>query len=220
MNWTKIAELAREAFREGVNAWIGKAGIAGGVVNGPVLELRPGALNSPIQVNNLVFAAMTRNGVSPLISKALANTLGGAWHEWAAGFHLRATAFPALAAVPAPAAGPTPGVPVPLRQGASSGESSLSRTMLSSRLAAALQGQTQGVTGNMPQSMDDLAQWVDGSYQDWKSLAMLSGLAGQGNVPTFAPPYVPVGPVIQGNVMAGGTVFAGPRFGRIVPPTR
>ena len=39
---------------------------------------------------------------------------------------------------------------------------------------------------------------------------------GRGPVPTFAPPYVPVGPVISGDNLSMGSVFAGPRFGKIV----
>lgn len=220
MDWKQVGVLARDAFREGVNGWIGKASVSGGVVNGPVLELRPGCLRSTIQVESFVFAAMTRGGVSAAVAGAVAKTLGAAWQNWAAGYQLRATAFPALAAVPGPAAGPTPGTPVALRQGTSAGEVSLSRAVLSQRLLGALRGQAQSAGGSMEQAMDDLAQWVDGSFQEWKGLAMVNGLSAQGSVPTFAPPYVPVGPVIQGSVTAGGAVFAGPRFGRIVPPTR
>ena len=160
--------------------------------------------------------AMTRGAVNAGVARVLAMTLSAAWQDWAAGFQLRAAAFPTLAAVPGPVAPPTMGVPVPLRQGSSMGETSLSRVSLSGRLSAALRGHAGSEAASMEKAMDGLAQWVEGSFQDWKGLAVLSGLAGQGSVPTFAPPYVPVGPVIQGNVTAGGAVFAGPRFGRIV----
>lgn len=216
MDWNQIAALAREAFRQGVNAWIGNARISGGVVNGPMVELRPGSLASTESLENSVLQAMTRGAVHAGIARVLATTLSAAWQDWAAGFQLRAAAFPTLAAVPGPVAPPTMGVPVPLRQGSSTGEASLSRVSLSGRLSAALRGHAGREAASMEKAMDGLAQWVEGSFQDWKGLAVLSGLAGQGSVPTFAPPYVPVGPVIQGNVTAGGAVFAGPRFGRIV----
>ncbi len=216
MDWNQIAALAREAFREGVNAWIGNALIAGGVVNGPVLELRPGSLRSTLSLETILLQAMTRDRVNAVIARTLAKTLGAAWQDWAAGFQLRAAAFPTLAAVPGPVAPPTMGIPVPLRQGSSTGETSLRSAMLSSRLKGALQRHAQSAPGNMEKAVDELAQWVDASFQDWKGLVALSSLAGQGSVPAYAPPYVPVGAVNQGTVTSGGAVFAGPRFGRIV----
>jgi hypothetical protein len=39
---------------------------------------------------------------------------------------------------------------------------------------------------------------------------------GKGPIPSFAPPYVPVGPVVMGdNISAPGHVIAGPRFGKM-----
>lgn len=216
MDWKQIAGLAREAFRDGVNAWIGNAILSGGMVNGPVLELRPGSLRSTLSLEIILVQALTRDRVNAAIARALAKTLSAAWEDWAAGFQLRAAAFPTLAAVPGPVAPPTMGIPVPLRQGSSTGETSLRSAMLSSRLTGALQRHAQSAPGNMQQAVDELAQWVDGSFQDWKGLVALSSLSGQGMVPGYAPPYVPVGAVSQGKVTSGGAVFAGPRFGRIV----
>jgi hypothetical protein len=62
----------------------------------------------------------------------------------------------------------------------------------------------------------NLANWVEGSFTEWKSLATLVGLMGRGPVPMFAPPYVPVGPVVSGDNLSTGSVFAGPRFGKII----
>ena len=64
--------------------------------------------------------------------------------------------------------------------------------------------------------MKNLATWVEGSFSDWKNGVRLVGLMGRGPVPTFAPPYVPVGPVISGDNTSAGSLFAGPRFGKIV----
>ena len=45
----------------------------------------------------------------------------------------------------------------------------------------------------------------------------ITGLMGKGPVPTYAPPYVPVGPVAMGdNISAPGRLFSGPRFGKLV----
>jgi hypothetical protein len=75
---------------------------------------------------------------------------------------------------------------------------------------------TRLAEGTLDQPINSLATWVEGSFNEWKSLATLIGLMGRGPVPTFAPPYVPVGPVIAGDNLSMGSVFAGPRFGKIV----
>ena len=35
----------------------------------------------------------------------------------------------------------------------------------------------------------------------WKASTMISGVMGTGPVPTFAPPFVPVGPVVAGSIV-------------------
>ena len=36
------------------------------------------------------------------------------------------------------------------------------------------------------------------TYTDWKTKTMVTNVLGTGPVPSFAPPYVPVGPVVAG----------------------
>ena len=89
--------------------------------------------------------------------------------------------------------------------------------LLASRLRSALRMYpTRVAEGTLDQAINSLATWVEGSFNEWKRLATLAGLMGRGPVPTFAPPYVPVGPVIAGDNLSMGSVFAGPRFGKIV----
>jgi hypothetical protein len=64
--------------------------------------------------------------------------------------------------------------------------------------------------------MKSLANWVDASFSEWKAGVKMVGLLGQGPVPTFAPPYVPIGPVVAGENTSAATLFAGPRFGKII----
>ena len=64
--------------------------------------------------------------------------------------------------------------------------------------------------------MNGLANWVEGSFSDWKNQTKLVGITGTGNVPTYAPPYVPVGHVTSGVNVSVGSPFAGARFGKIV----
>lgn len=217
MDWNSIAKLSQEAFRVGVNEWIGKARIQGGTVRGPSAVLTPGSLVSDVNIEQRMLQTLASSQVPRDIAAALAKVLGTAWNEWAAGFQIQIPgAYPTLAAVPGPFAPPTPAVGVPaLSQGSSFGEASLKAPALTTKLSAALRN-SKSVGGTPDQAIKNIASWVDGSFSEWKSLAKLTGLMGRGPVPTFAPPYVPVGPVIAGDNISAGVLFAGPRFGKVV----
>jgi hypothetical protein len=106
---------------------------------------------------------------------------------------------------------------VALAQGASAGETALKSAVLSSKLSAALKGQAMKMRAAAPdKAIKGLTDWIENSFQEWKGLATIVGVMGTGRVATFAPPYVPVGPVVAGDNMSTGPVFAGPRFGKVV----
>jgi len=219
VDWNSIARAVQEAFRTAVNEWIGKARIQGGRVQGASAVLTPGSLvsetNVELRMNQALVASKVPNG----IAGALAKVLGGAWHEWAVGFQIQLPmAYPTFVAVPGPFAPPTPAAGAPsLSQGSSPGESSLKAQVLLNRLTSALRPHLKAAGGSPDNALKTLAHWVDGSFSEWKSTVRLTGLIGKGPVPTFAPPYVPVGPVLAGDNMSTGPLFAGPRFGKIVP---
>jgi hypothetical protein len=104
----------------------------------------------------------------------------------------------------------------PISRGTSAGEQRLGAATLSPRLVAAVRGLAGRDTAGLDKSIAELASWVEASFRDWKVSAQVVGVKGKGPIPTFAPPYVPVGPVVMGeNVSAPGQVIAGPRFGRL-----
>jgi hypothetical protein len=45
---------------------------------------------------------------------------------------------------------------------------------------------------------ESVADAFEKSYNLWKASTMVTNVLGTGPVPTFAPPYVPVGPVVGG----------------------
>jgi len=216
MDWTAIAKLAREAFRDGVNDWIGKARIRGGQVRGADAVLTPGTLASDGNIEAIVIEKLLAARVPAEVARPLARELAAAWNGWAAGFQMQLPgAYPTFVAVPGPRAPPTPAPPVALAKGASTGEAGLKAAVLAGRLAAVLR--PYAAKGGSPDpAMKGLAEWVESSFQEWKRLTQVVGVVGKGNVPTFAPPYVPVGPVVTGDNASMGPVFAGPRFGKVV----
>ena len=219
LDWNSIAKLSQEAFRVGVNEWIGAARIQGGKVSGPSAILSPGSLVSDTNIEMRVLQILMRSQVPREISAALAKVLATAWNDWAAGFQIQLpAAYPSFAAFPGRFAPPTPAAGAPsVSQGSSVGEVSLKAPLLANKLGSALRMYPTKVPGGIPdQAIKSLADWVEGSFNEWKNLASLAGMMGRGPVPTFAPPYVPVGPVIMGDNISVGPLFAGPRFGKVV----
>jgi hypothetical protein len=216
VDWNSLAKLAREAFRDAVNDWIGKARIQGGQVRGPAAFLTPGSLVSDTNIEMVVLQNLVAGHAPPDVARVLAHELAEAWNGWAASFQAQIPgAYPTFAAFPGPVAPPTPMAPVALTQGNSVGEMALKSPMLTSKLMSALRafgGRIQG--GSPDQAIKGLADWIDASFQEWKGQARLVGIQGRGAAPNFAPPYVPVAPVLGGDNMSMGPVFAGPRFGK------
>ncbi len=69
--------------------------------------------------------------------------------------------------------------------------------------AAAGSGRPTVLTTNngSPQDLaNNLAAYINAAFLTWQSTAYFTNIMGEGPVPTFAPPYVPVGPVIKGKI--------------------
>jgi len=218
LDWNSIARVSREAFRDAVNDWIDKAHIRGGQVRGPDATLTRGSLVSDGNIERIVFQKLIAAHAPTEIARVLAKELAAAWNAWAAEFQMQIPgAYPTFAAFPGPKAPPTSAPPIALAQGTSGGEVALKAAVLAGKLAPALRMHATKLRGGSPdQAIKSLAEWVESSFQEWKRLAKLVGVKGQGSVPTFAPPYVPVGPVVMGDNVSTGPVFAGPRFGKVI----
>jgi hypothetical protein len=218
MHWDRVAETAREAFRRTVNQWIGQTRIEGGVVRGPDAEIVPGSLKSTVHVKTLLVRELISSGASGPVADAIARELHDAWSAWSEGFRMSLPgAFPQLAAVPGPYAGPTPSAEpaYPLSRGVSTGEFRLTARTLGPRLRQALAPFARAGMGSMEIAFDALARWVEMSFRGWKMTARLGGVMGKGPAPGYAPPYVPVFPVLVGDASTVPTTAAilGPPFG-------
>jgi hypothetical protein len=219
MDWVAITKATRAAFGQSVNDWIIASYVEGGWVRGPNAGLTPGSLKSSVDVEQRLMHALAASRVPASIAQAISRELGSAWRAWADGFQLNlAGAYPKLAAVPGPTAPPTPASGAfPIASGTSAGEHRLSAATLSPRLSSALRASAGRNIGGLDSAIMELSSWVEGSFRDWKVTAQVVGVMGKGPVPSFAPPYVPVGPVVMGdNLSSPGQVIAGPRFGRMV----
>jgi hypothetical protein len=218
MDWVAISKATRAAFGQSVNDWIIGSYVQGGSVRGPNAELTPGSLKSNVDIEQRLIQALTLGRVPAAIAQVLARELAGAWRAWADGFSLSLPgAYPTLAAVPGPKAPPTPASSAfPIARGMSAGEHRLNAATLSPRLMTALRAPAGRDVAGLDSAIGELSSWVEASFRDWKLTAQVVGVMGKGPIPAFAPPYVPVGPVVMGDNLSGpGQVIAGPRFGRL-----
>jgi hypothetical protein len=128
-------------------------------------------------------------------SNVIAQVIGTAWLSFTATVKVTGMPwYPAFAAVPSPVAPPAPNVPCPF--------AALTQVPMSISCNV-LKMQMVGQLGdpNAPfhkELFESIADAFEKSYNLWKVSTMVTNVLGTGPVPTFAPPYVPVGPVVGG----------------------
>jgi hypothetical protein len=154
----------------------------------------------------LIMASAPKVGPSQLkYSNAVANVIGTAWQTFTATVKVPGLPwYPAFAAFPGPMAPPMPNVPVPF--------AALTQVPASISVAA-LKGQMVAQLGDPmapfhAQLFESIADAFDKCYNTWKVSTQVTNVLGTGPIPTFAPPYVPVGPVVggMGTMTPGGLV--------------
>lgn len=184
-----------EAISAAHSQWRSKAFFKGLQINGPTAT--GGKLEGP-PIEPLIAALAPKAGLqgwAPKYNKAIAGVLGAAWKEYQQSFSVPGLAwYPKLAAVPAKTAPPTSNTPTPL----SSCKQSLgllSPTALKARMASAL-----GAPGpSSGEVFDAVAGAFYTTVQMWLASQQVTNVLAQGSVPTYAPPYSPVGPVVMGD---------------------
>jgi hypothetical protein len=115
--------------------------------------------------------------------------------------------YPAFTALPSPVAPPTPNVPVPF--------AALTQipTSISTYGPMGLKQRMITELGDPnapyhPQLFEAISDAFEKCYNIWKVSTMVTNVMGTGPVPTFAPPYVPVGPVVGGTAIMTPGGFA------------
>jgi hypothetical protein len=112
--------------------------------------------------------------------------------------------------VPGPEAPPTALEPVRLKEGTSNGSVGMSADAQREALRQLLKRHLK--EPGAIAAIDRYAKWYEKSFDDWFQHTTVQNLVARGPVPSFAPPYVPVGPVVGGDVF-GSRVLAAPAFG-------
>jgi hypothetical protein len=185
--------------------------ISGGVVNG--VTANGGIVGPVIDFARPIQSALKSAGASDHEAINFASVISDSWTNWFLSYTIPGLPwYPSFAAFPAPFAPPTPNVPSPVSAGFSREVSRL----LAPNLAANIRNKL-GVRAMREQGADafvnNFANWFGQSFQIWSGATMWMTVLGSGPVPTFRPPHVPVGPVLNGTFNSIPGSLRGPRFG-------
>lgn len=188
--WSKMAVL--------VNVKVNAVTAAAGKIQGPPMEpliLKSAPMGTP-QLQKY--------------SKAVAKAVGKAWDNWMKNAKVPGLPwYPAFAAFPGPMAPPMPNIPVPLILLQSTSEAEMSAKKLEKAMIDAL-GDSDAAHHKV--LFKSLGAGIGTIFLGWKAMTMVTNVMGTGPIPTFAPPVVPVGPVVNGT----GTMIPS---GLVSPPS-
>ncbi|WP_299472572.1 hypothetical protein [uncultured Roseibium sp.] len=181
---------------------------------------QPGCLTGP----NLLVHILSHKDVVGLtgtdakIRDAVAEAVSDAFFLWQSKVMVPGLPwYPAFAAWPGPHAPPTPNVPMPLIVCPSAKLAKLTS-------AASL---SKAIKDGLPSSMKDkgpyctaVATSLAAGFMSWLPSAQIMGVMGFGPVPSYAPPAVNAGPVVNGKTIeAPGCLSGSPKLILTVPPT-
>ena len=207
-NWQNWLQGAKSGVTTAVAVWAASANLTRVHVNGPT------AMGGRIRgsfPSGLVGAMVAGQGAPGNVTSAFSQAVGAAWSRWQRTVMVPGLPwYPAFASWPGPMAPPMPNTPTPLitiAPGAHIGASSVSSAIMG---AIGDNASDEGAQ----ESVEQFAQWLSLSFTIWSIGSQVTMVMGRGPVPTFAPPYIPVGPVVGGRARSYGSFLLGsPSFG-------
>ena len=165
----------------------------------------PGCLTGPDIKSYIEMTAPMKTDQERKYSKAIAKAFSDAWKSYQDKLMVPGLPwYPAFAAFPGPMAPPMPNVPVPLIALPSIGEVDMAPPKLKKAMEDNL-GDKDALHASV--LFDSLSNAFAIVFLQFKGTTMVMNVMGKGPIPTFAPPYVPVGPVVGGDVLPTPGVF-------------
>lgn len=176
----------------------------------------PGCLDGPKLESNIKnapsFASYTDDNAKEYV-KAVAKGVSDQFDKWQGKVTVPGLPwYPAFAAYPGPMAAPTPNIPMPLIACVSAMMAEI--TVPSKLKDAMVDALDSGIKDDDPDKQhealfDGIGTALALAFLIWLPSQQAMLVLGKGPVPSFAPPYVPVGPVVAGdNIGAPGHLMA------------
>jgi hypothetical protein len=208
--WRQILDAAQSSIARGVAEWSAAAQLTGGQVNASAVFLPPGSLVGGREFAAPVEKQLLATGAPEDVASTIAWLAWEVWASWSRSWYASLPrAVPSFVAVPAPSAPPVVLNPFPLRHGEAPGAVGISRDTLEQVLERLLEKRWSDPPAR--KAMTELARWYSQAFENWYAHTEVRGLVASGPVPTFAPPYVPVGPVVNG-IVSGQRVLDAPEL--------
>ena len=194
-SYSTFIEQLLKAIADAHDQWRAMVSINGVLINGPTASL--GQLVGP-PLGGLAAGFSPRqglNGKADTAAEALMAAVDLQFTSWQKSFRVPGQPwYPTFAALPMPVAPPTPNVPALLQTCAPPGAFLNEPT-----LKIAMDQKLGGV--DLPYKAELAASFaaaLAGAFQLWTTSQMITNVLGTGNVPSFAPPASPIGPVVAG----------------------
>lgn len=157
---------------------------SGGQVVGPPLQpliMAQGAIDSPMKLK---------------YTNTISQVIGTAWLQYTGTIKVPGLPwYPAFAMVPSPIGPPSPNVPCPVVTIGPSGSAIINASLLANQMFSQ-HGDPKAQYAR--ELFDAISTGVATCFATWQTTTLVSNVIGTGPVPSFAPPYVPGGPVVGG----------------------
>jgi len=204
-DWASWLGAAKTGAKTAIQVFAATATLKDITIN---MSIALGGKMTGASIAPITQAIMMASGAPANVATAFGSAANASWQGWVSKVSVPGLAwYPAFVSWPGPAAPPTPNIPMPLITlipGV---------TIDGGAVASAIKG-TLGDQGEEPeaqQAADDFGAWLSTGFLIWSASTQVMNVLGKGPVPNFAPPYVPVGPVILGDASGTG-VLVGPDF--------
>jgi hypothetical protein len=179
--------------------WQSTASLTGVIINAVTASL--GQVVGPPLMPLIMASAPKETPMLMKYSNTIATVVGNTWLQYTATIKVPGMPwYPAFAAFPSPVAPPTPNVPCPV----------IALTQVPPQPALMKQQMVAQFADPMAPMHSEIFEAIcdafDKVFKIWQASTMVTNVLGAGSVPTFAPPYVPAGPVVGGvgNMTPGG----------------
>ncbi len=199
-SWTVWCDAAWEGTSFAVGMWIIQAHFRDIRIDGPKAVGLPGCLTGP-NLKTWIRAKMAERKVPDGISNKFAEGIAAAWAAWQSGISVPDLPwYPNFAAFPGSSAPPTPNIPCPLSTlHSSNGRALTNHSNLAQRIIITL-GEEAGSEA-AKNAIRQFARKFADRFTLWLLQVTVENVLGQGPVPTYHPPYVPTGPVVNGHII-------------------
>lgn len=173
--------------------WQTAASMVGIVIN--AVTAVGGQIVGPPWTPLILASAPKASPMEAKYSAVIAQVIGTAWLTFTATVKVAGMPwYPAFATMASPVAPPTPNIPCPFAA-LTQVPVAISCNVMKMQMVGQLGDPKAPFHKELFESICDA---FEKSYNIWKGTTMVTNVLGTGPVPTFAPPYVPLGPVVGG----------------------